>query len=160
MKKKQSFLQSIFWMLILIVFTAHVSSAQPGNLINPRFKNMLGNEKIARTFNRLFPDATEIVWWTPHYVRFNSEGKIIRAWFDGHGRFSYAICYYSEDHLPSDVLFLVQKAYTHRKIANVTEVRVDDKKAYFLDMEDSDSWLKIKVLDGGITEEGMMLKSR
>jgi len=55
---------------------------------------------------------------------------------------------------------MVKDAYFGKHIFGVTEVSAMGKSAYLIILEDSTSWLHIKVLDGEMTEEKVYLKAQ
>ena len=70
----------------------------------------------------------------------------------------YTLKYYTEEHLPQDILLTVKKTYYSKSIFGIVEVSVDGKTAFLVNLQDKTSWLCIKILDNEITEEQMMLK--
>jgi len=120
------------------------------------------NEKVLSSFNTLFGNARNVIWTTYGknlpYVYFETPEKTHRAAFDKNARLVYTLSYYHEEQLPYTVLFQVKDAYYGKSIFSVTEVNVSDKTAYLIILEDKTTWRHIKVLDGEITEEKLMIK--
>jgi hypothetical protein len=121
------------------------------------------NTKVMNNFNRMFTDASNVMWTKDKHqidrVYFERKGKVTRAAFNHKGQFLYSITTYSEEMLPQDVLIMVKQAYYGRSIFGVTEVSALNKIAYIVILEDKTSWLHIKVLDGEIYEEKLLLKA-
>jgi hypothetical protein len=119
--------------------------------------------KVISNFDRMFSDAKNIVWTKDKHnidrVYFERNGKKIRAGFNQKGQFLYSISSYGEEFLPKDVLYMVKQAYFGKNIFGVTEVSALGKSAYLIILEDQTSWLHIKVLDGEMTEEKVLLKA-
>jgi hypothetical protein len=76
-----------------------------------------------------------------------------RMKYDKKGNLNYAIRYYEEGLLPLDVRHIVKSTFYDYSITGVTEVNVDDKTAYLLNIKNGITWKKIKVLDGEMTIE-------
>jgi hypothetical protein len=94
-----------------------------------------------------------------HYrAYFVKDGITVRAGFNQKGKLMYTFRYYSEEHLPKDILRRIMDSYPCRNIYGIVEVTFAGKTAYLVDLEDKRSWLKIKVVDDEMTEESLMLK--
>ena len=121
------------------------------------------NTKVMNNFSRMFSDASNVIWSKDKgkidRVYFERRGKVTRAAFNQKGQFLYSVTTYGEEFLPQDVLFMVKKSYYGRRIFGVTEVSALDKTAYLVILEDKTTWLHIKVLDGEIIEEKLLLKA-
>ena len=121
------------------------------------------NAKVMNNFNRMFNNVSKVMWTKDKHgidrVYFERTGKVTRAAFNRKGQFLYSITTYGEEYLPEDVLYLVKKSYYGRSIFGVTEVSALDKTAYLVILEDKTTWLHIKVLDGEISEEKLLLKA-
>ena len=121
------------------------------------------NIKVMNSFNKMYSDASNAIWTKDKNkidrVYFERSGKVTRAAFNQKGQFLYSITTYSEQLLPQDILIQVKQAYYGRSIFGVTEVTALDKTAYLIILEDRTTWLHIKVLDGEIFEEKLMLKA-
>jgi len=119
--------------------------------------------KVFSNFDRMFKDAKNVIWTKDKHnvdrVYFEKNGKVTRAAFNEKGQFLFSISTYGEELLPKDVLFMVKDAYFGKHIFGVTEVSAMGKSAYLIILEDSTSWLHIKVLDGEMTEEKVLLKT-
>ena len=111
----------------------------------------------------MYSDASNVSWTKAKgkidRVYFETRGKATRAAFNQKGQFLYSITTYSEEFLPQDILFMVKTSYYGRRIFGVTEVSAMDKTAYLIILEDKTTWLHVKVLDGEISEEKLLLKA-
>ena|SRR5438874_959581 len=118
--------------------------------------------KVTENFSKMFSDATNIKWTSDGRVErvyFEGKGKATRAAFNKKGQFLYSVTTYKEELLPQDVLLMVKQTYYGKGIFGVTEVNALGKTAYLIILEDKTSWLHIKVLDGEMTEEKVLLKA-
>jgi hypothetical protein len=121
------------------------------------------NTKVMNSFNRMYSDASNVIWTNDKHkidrVYFERKGKVTRAAFNQKGQFLYSITSYREELLPEAILLLVKQAFYGRSIFGVTEITALNKTAYLIILEDKTTWLHIKVLDGEIFEEKLMLKA-
>ena len=122
------------------------------------------NNKVMNSFNKMYSNTSNVIWTNDKHkidrVYFESKGKTTRAAFNQKGQFLYSITTYSEELLPQDVLLLVKRTYYGRSIHGVTEVSAMNKTAYLIFLEDKTTWLHIKVIEGEILEEKLLLKSK
>ena len=120
------------------------------------------NIKTMATFIRIFADASNMTWTKGKdnidRVDFETKGKITRAGFNKKGHFLYSITSYREEMLLKDILLMVKRNYHGKHIFGITEVNTMNKTAYFIMLDQATSWLHIKVLDGELTEETVLLK--
>jgi hypothetical protein len=133
--------------------------------VSPRSKgagSASASPKSLESFKKAFGNTPDVIWTktgsNEDQAYFVSDGITVRAGFDKKGDLMYTLRYYSEEHLPKDVLFQIKNTYFGKSIFGVTEVNIDGKTAYLVDLQDKTSWLKIKVLDGEMSEEKVMLK--
>ena len=121
------------------------------------------NAKVINNFNKMFANARNVSWTKDKRVDrvyFERDGKTTRAAFNQKGQLLYSITTYGEEFLPQDILMMVKNYYYGKQIFGVTEVSALGKTAYLLILEDKTSWLHIKVLDGDMTEEKVLLKAK
>jgi hypothetical protein len=111
----------------------------------------------------MYGDVMDISWSLDkeknYRVYFKKNDKIVRAAFNRRADFIYSISAYRQETLPADILYKVKETYFKKNIVSVIEVNISGKIAYMVNLEDKTSWLKIKVLNGEITEEGIYLKT-
>ncbi|HEU0109602.1 MAG TPA: hypothetical protein VFQ73_01945 [Flavisolibacter sp.] len=121
------------------------------------------NATALLSLNKSFVDATNIQWTTSiegkNVACFKTSGRTHMAFFTKKGKIESTVSYYSEEQLPKDILYEVKKQYFQKNIHGVIEVNTLGKTAYLITLEDKTSWLTIKVLDGEITQEKLLLKS-
>ncbi len=120
------------------------------------------NPRSLETFKKEFGNASNVIWSkvdrNHDRAYFIYNGITVRAGFDKKGKLMYTLKYYTEEHLPQDILLTVKKTYYSKSIFGIVEVSVDGKTAFLVNLQDKTSWLCIKILDNEITEEQMMLK--
>jgi hypothetical protein len=85
------------------------------------------------------------------YCRIN--GVDNRMKYDKRGNLNYVIRYYEESLLPRDVRHIVKSTFYDYSITGVTEVNIDDKTAFLVNIKNGITWKKIKVLDGEMSIE-------
>ena len=121
------------------------------------------NSKPMDNFGRMFPGATKVIWTKDKHnverVYFQTKGKVILAGFNEKGHFLYSVTSYQEEMLPKEIWLMVKKNYYGRHIFGITEVNTLNKTAYLIMLDHAKSWLHIKVLDGELTEEMVLLKA-
>ena len=121
------------------------------------------NSKVISNFDKMFAGANNVIWSKDKNVDrvyFQTKGKTTRAAFNQKGQFLYSISTYHEELLPQDILLMVKGTYYGKSIFGVTEVSALGKTAYIIILEDKTSWLHVKVLDGEMTEEKVLLKAQ
>jgi hypothetical protein len=114
------------------------------------------------TFKKVFGDVSDVMWTkiSRNHTRayFQNDGITVRAGFNKKGKLLYTLRYYTEEHLPADILFRIKNTYFGKSIFGIIEVSVDGKTAYLVDLEDKTSWLRVKVLGDEMTEEHVFTK--
>src|ERR1700733_2500859 len=113
------------------------------------------NDKVLRSFENTFPSAEQVNWqeFTDNYtVNFVANGIRSRINYDKEGNFITATRYYSEEHLPVNILCKIRKKYADQTIFGVTEVDSDTSVEYFIKLEDKNNWTTIKSDNNGNTE--------
>ncbi len=130
--------------------------------ITPAGSSLPENSNAVKTFKSLFGDVPSVIWTKidrkHDRAYFVNDGITVRAGFNQKGKLMYTFRYYTEEHLPKDILLRIMQSYPCRNIFGIVEVNVAGKTAYLVDLEDKRSWLKIKVLEDEITEQSLMLK--
>jgi hypothetical protein len=117
-------------------------SQEPSNLIST---------KAARNFHRSFKNVNDENWFpeTDGFVAEFMQGNIeTRVYYDKKGHEVATIRYYTEDLLPKDVRHIVKSEYYDFSIGRITEVTIENKIGYVMNLEDKTSIKQIKVVDG------------
>ena len=113
------------------------------------------NEKVLKSFRETFPKAEQVNWqeFTDNYVvNFTSIGIRERITYDKDGNFVSATRYYTEEHLPANVLCKLRKKYPGQKVFGVTEMTSDTSSEYYIKLEDSANWTTVKSDNSGVME--------
>jgi hypothetical protein len=105
------------------------------------------NEKVLQSFNSVFASATNVKWTeypNYYYVSFSQNDVTVRAEYDKKGNLVNSIRYYSEQHLPLNILCKIKKDYPVQSIDVVTEVSTQDGVAYIIQLQDKKGWTIVK----------------
>ena len=123
--------------------------------INGSSPNAIASKAI-RSFSREFKGATDIRWIMSdeggYIAKFIFKGVACRSDYDFKGRCLVITRYYNEDKLPQDIRHQVKSNYYDYSIYRVAEYFLSNKTAYVVTLESEDSWIKVSVIDGTITE--------
>jgi hypothetical protein len=110
------------------------------------------DDKVLKSFTETFPGAQEVKWeeFSDNYVvNFVEMGMRERISYDKDGNFVNATRYYSEGHLPLNILFKIRKKYPAQKIFGVTEIESEVSIEYYIKLEDDKNWTTVKSDGGG-----------
>ena len=123
--------------------------------INGSSPNVVASKAI-RNFSREFKGAVDTRWILSdeggYIAKFIFKGVACRADYDYKGRRLVITRYYSEDKLPRDIRHQVKSTYYDFSIYRVAEFSLSNKTAYVVTLESDDSWIKVSVIDGTISE--------
>lgn len=112
--------------------------------------------KFLKKFEKAFPSASGLKWYEDGRVTrlfFKDAGKTVRAVVRKNGDLESMISYYNAALLPDNIGDGIREEYKGYRLTQVTEVEYADRKAYLVQLEGIDDWLKVKWLDGDITLE-------
>ncbi len=113
------------------------------------------NEKVLKSFNSVFIDASNVQWsqYGDHfYVSFLQNDIMVRAEYDKNGNLLSSLRYYDAQHLPLNILCKVKKEYPDKNIDVVTEVSVPEGIAYLIQLQDKKGWTILKSdMNGDLT---------
>jgi len=115
------------------------------------------NEKLIRSFEFNFPNASQVSWQEVEggfIVSFVKEGVRARASFDAEGNLLRVIRYYEEQQLPYEIQYRVKRMFPKKQIFGVIEVTStknakDVYTEYMIKLEDSKSWTTVRVTESG-----------
>jgi hypothetical protein len=115
------------------------------------------NEKLIRSFESNFPNASQVTWQeleSGFIVNFVREGIRSRATFDAEGNLLQVVRYYHEQHLPYDLRYRVKRIYPQKQIFGVIEITTTKDSAhiyteYLLKLEDNKSWTTLRITASG-----------
>lgn len=111
----------------------------------------LANPKMHRDFTRFFAHATDIrVAESKNHVFVSCkvDGIMTRVMYTSKGRWLNSLKYLSPLQIPADVSAVVLNAFPRQSIRGATEVRVGNKIAHLVSIEDAKSHKTIRVIDG------------
>jgi hypothetical protein len=117
----------------------------------PAFSNM-PNEKVLKVFNATFLSPEQVRWseYESYYdVSFVQSGIRSRVKYDKDGNFLSSLRYYSEEHLPLNVVSELKKKFADKKVFGVTELTNEDEVTYFVKLEDAKRWYTVKISGNG-----------
>jgi hypothetical protein len=109
------------------------------------------SERISKKFAQQFAGATNAVWAQTDEgftVRFTWKGIRSRADLTKSGQLQSMFRYYTQEQIPADVRYLVDKKYEHFKTASAIEVQYNGATAYLVTIADETTWKVIRVIDG------------
>jgi len=101
------------------------------------------NEKVLRSFNTVFADASKVQWSQSgdhFFVSFSQNDITVRAEYDKKGNLLSSLRYYDAQHLPLNILCKVKKDYPNKNIDVVTEVSIPEGIAYLIQLQDDKGW--------------------
>jgi len=107
-----------------------------------------------RNFAKDFKEVAEPSWgesYQGYTASFSKNGIQSRIIYDRRGEWVSTIRYYGKDNLPSDIRQIIESDFGDYSIFIVTEVAVEDNVAYFVTLEDSKYFIRVKVLNGEMT---------
>jgi len=101
------------------------------------------SEKVLKAFNETFVKATEVTWHesqNTYEARFKQSEIVTRATYDTEGNLLRTTRYYSEEHLPINIITKLKKKYEGKKVFGVTESSTEDEVSYHIVLEDEKNW--------------------
>lgn len=101
------------------------------------------NEKVLKAFNETFVKATDVVWHELQNVyeaHFKQSQIVTRASYDQDGNLLRTLRYYSEEHLPINIITKLKKKYADKSVFGVTETSSEDTISYHIVLEDEKNW--------------------
>jgi hypothetical protein len=134
MKKNFLTIASICGIFLLSSF--YVSAA-------PADDNSGVSEKVLKSFNTVFSNASNVQWsqFADHFfVSFSQNNIVVRAEYDKKGNLLSSLRYYDAQHLPLNILCKVKKEYPNKNIDVVTEVSIPEGMAYLIQLQDDKGW--------------------
>jgi len=110
------------------------------------------NENTIRKFSQIYPNAADVIWSNndeTDYVNFKENAIRISILFNIDGTLIRSIRYYSEEYLPYYLISVIREKYPKKKIYGVTEISTPGRIAYYLKLEDANSWMTVKLNSSG-----------
>lgn len=125
------------------------------------------DQKIKKTFDSSFPNATEVSWLDypqSYEVSFVQNGIRARAFYPKDNSFVRLTRYFKEENLPYHLKFMIKKQFPDKSIFGVTEVSIISDSwdfssiVYHIILEDETKWYNVKLEEGRIFTLGKKLK--
>jgi hypothetical protein len=113
------------------------------------------NSKVLNAFAVTFRNVADATWYEvdqKFLARFNKDGRECSALFNPKGMLLYNIAYGTEKHLPNDVRKLVRTNYFDHEMIYTAEVNSLGKTAWVIKLQDANSIIVVKVVDGEMEE--------
>ncbi len=135
-----------------IIFSAVIFlsiTATAATRVNP------ANEKVMKTFNEVFRNASVPTWNVSenyYEASFVNASVRTRAYFDKKGRLVQTFRYFTENELPSNVLYKVKQAYAGKEICGVVETTNSSGIHYRIVLKDDKKYTHINANTQGETE--------
>ena len=111
--------------------------------------------KVQKSFTRSFKGIENAEWYTvnkDYLARFIKDGREYRTLFSKNGYVFYSLANGTEKSLPSDVRRNIKSNYVDYNIGKVTEVNVNNIKAWIINLQDEDNIVIARVIDGDLDE--------
>lgn len=111
------------------------------------------NEKLIKSFQIAFPDASQVNWTEQedhYFVRFTQASVISEIEYDHEGDFVNSIRYYKDASLlPLNVSWKLHKKFADKTIFAITESSSPVETTYYVKMEDEKSFITVEATEGG-----------
>jgi hypothetical protein len=111
------------------------------------------NEKLVRSFQTAFPDASQVNWTEQedhYFVRFTQASVISEIEYDHEGDFVNSIRYYKNAGLlPLNISWKLHKKFADKTIFAITESSSPVETIYYVKMEDEKSFITVEATEGG-----------
>lgn len=134
-------MKKIMMMLALMV-TLSTSFAFAGETIN---------KQVANAFRNEFAGATDVSWTaekTYYKVTFTMDDQKLLAFYNTRGEFLAVTRFISSFELPHDLQSSLKKSYRNYWISDLFEMVTSDETGYFVTLENADSKVVLRSIDG------------
>jgi len=101
------------------------------------------NEKVLNAFEQTFHRVSDLVWheYDAYYLASFSQGEIkVRARYDKDGNILSTLRYYTEKHLPPNLVNKLNQKYADQQVYGVTEVSTENTLKYVITLKDKKNW--------------------
>jgi len=101
------------------------------------------NEKVLKAFKETFVKATDVVWHelqNSYEASFKQSEIVTRAIYDTEGNLLRTTRYYSEEHLPINIITKLKKKYEGKTVFGITESSTEEEVSYHIVLEDEKNW--------------------
>ena len=101
------------------------------------------NEKVLKAFKETFVKATDVVWHelqNSYEASFKQSEIVTRAIYDTEGNLLRTTRYYSEEHLPINIITKLKNKYEGKTVFGITESSTEEEVSYHIVLEDEKNW--------------------
>ncbi|WP_133159370.1 hypothetical protein [Solitalea longa] len=113
------------------------------------------NEKLYKTFNHIFKEASDIKWYgvDKNFVaKFMMNEQKNQVAFTKNGTMIYHLTYGFEKNLPKDVRAQVKRRYFDYTIMSVVNLKQDNRNIWLINLHDAVNIIGLRVEDGSMDE--------
>jgi hypothetical protein len=113
------------------------------------------NEKVLKAFKETFIKAEDVVWHesqTTYEAHFKQSEIVTRAIYDTEGNLLRTTRYYTEEHLPVNIIMKLKKKYDGKTVFGVTESSSEDQVTYSIVLQDEKNWYIVTADNQGSLE--------
>ena len=106
------------------------------------------NTKVLKAFSETFVAAQNVKWQDfPDYysVSFLYSGTLSRINYDKEGNILSSTRYFDPSVMPLNIFTRLKRDNPKKELFGVTEVTVGDDIAYYVKMQDANTWITLKV---------------
>jgi hypothetical protein len=109
------------------------------------------SEKVTKSFNHLFKDASTPVWYTYNkriIVNFILNDQRNKAVFEKNGRLVYHLIFGTEKQMPADVRTTVKSKYFDYAINSTVNVNTEGRSIWIVNISDPKEIMVLRIEDG------------
>lgn len=109
------------------------------------------NGRAVKDFEKTFKNAASAIWYPNgkgFTVRFHNNGTKTSVEYDKKGNWKSTVSYYGEDKMSKDLRKQIKSTYFDYKINQVIEIHTLEGSAFIVQLEDENSFLNIRVIEG------------
>ncbi len=117
--------------------------------------------KALQSFMQLYQNSESVSWAKnnkSYLVTFNQDNKKYRVVMGENGKLIYSICYMQEKDMPFDVRKIVKTVYYDYAINVALQVKQDNRSIWVILLEDSNTYLTVRIENGEMEEVSKMDK--
>lgn len=105
------------------------------------------SDKILKSFNETFTDATDITWHEYEkyaQANFKQDDVQVKAQFSDDGTLLKTYRYYTEKQLMPNIVSKLKKRYAGKDITGVTELTSDEEVTFVINLRDDKNYYIVK----------------
>ena len=135
--------------------TATVNPAEtPAATIAATGAEGVANKKAVKNFNHDYHEASAN-WYSlkqGYMASFSKNGKLDKVFYDSKGHWMHTLEYYGEKQLPATIRATVKSVYYDYPITGVLQVYTGTNTGYFVYMQDEQTSITVRIVDGEMEE--------